>query len=90
MIRGVVDSDGTILEGSGFTVTHLSIGQFRIDLSTSFPRIPAATASASVDGDNPIFANIKNLQTNNFIVSIFHFAGSHVNARSNFIVVGPR
>jgi hypothetical protein len=44
IVRGLVDSDGTRLEGSGFQVAHTSTGLYSITFDTPFADRPVVTA----------------------------------------------
>jgi len=45
MITGVVNSDGTIASGPGFTVSKLGTGDFQITFTTPFAALPVVLAS---------------------------------------------
>jgi hypothetical protein len=45
MIRGIVDSAGAVIEGSGFTAVRNSTGNFTITFSTAFSDIPSFTGT---------------------------------------------
>lgn len=58
MVRGNVNSDGTILAGAGFSMQHLGAGTYRITFATAFGAPPTVVATPS-----PSVAN--NLNTAN-------------------------
>lgn len=45
LIRGVVNADGTVNTGSGFTVTKLGVGQYQLDFNGPPGAIPVVTAT---------------------------------------------
>jgi hypothetical protein len=57
---GIVQSDGTILSGSHFTVMHAGIGQYTVTYdSTIFGSIPAMTVTAfGVNGNKIAIATV--------------------------------
>ena len=46
MVRGNIDGNGTILQGSGFTAVRLGEGWYRITFTPSFAGTPSVTATA--------------------------------------------
>ncbi len=90
IIRGNVSSVGGIQQGTGFTVTRLSTGNYRIHFTEYFPGNPTVTA------------NCRNQQWDNF-VGIVAVTVSYVDLRMvdgdlsseqdtdfSFIAIGPR
>ena len=83
MIRGNVKFDGTILAGTGFTVTHNAAGQYTVDFSGNFPN--GFTPVATINGFGFLDVTFNNQQmfvfTNNNI-------GISTDFNFSFIVVG--
>ncbi len=84
MVRGTVNPDGTIQAGTGFTVTHIAAGQYRVDFSGGFPSGFTPVVSIRSLGFVSISFNDQQLFvfTNNVI-------GVATNSGFTFIVVGP-
>lgn len=50
IVRGVVNGNGSIITGSGFSASRLTEGQYRITFNTPFTGAPAFTATAESNG----------------------------------------
>jgi hypothetical protein len=44
MIRGRVADNGTVINGTGFTVTRTALGNYTINFTTAFATIPTVVA----------------------------------------------
>jgi len=93
LITGRVNSTGTIATGSGFSVSRLGEGKYRITFSTAFSSTPVVVATASDynidDEDN--FATVCQLRTTSFIVRTWDGTDTGTeDSEFNFIVIGPR
>ena len=56
-ISGVIDKDGSTLSGNGFSVSHLSQGEYQIVFDAAFTAPPATVGSQVMfksDGENPL------------------------------------
>lgn len=85
-IRGRVNADGTIADGSGFTVSKGSAGNYTINITTAFSAVPTATAShSSIRG----FIDPFNFAAGSFDVQTWNVAETLTDAAFTFIVVGP-
>lgn len=49
-VRGVVGADGSTTTGTGFSVSKLATGEFRVTFDTSFSDVPAVTGSPRMGG----------------------------------------
>lgn len=91
IIRGIVSANGTIIGGSGFTVSRTGAGQYTITFTTPFPSPPAVTATTNFNGSASSV-----IQTNGVTGSSAAFYistnSTPVNADDafHFIAVGPR
>lgn len=87
VVRGSVESDGTIEVGSGFTVQHVATGWYLITFTTPFSQAPTATLTPWY----PIYRcwmyynNSTNLE-----VAIIDDNSNYQDVGFNFIDVGPR
>lgn len=93
VIRGTVyTGSGTILYGSGFTVTPVRAGRCTIVFDTPFSDFPTSVAVADNGGSDPT----KFVETSGFFRTSSTFQvtqrsnGESVDALISFIIVGPR
>jgi hypothetical protein len=90
IVRGVVSGAGTIIVGSGFTVTHTTpgSGQYTVTFNTQFFDSPTVVATADLDGRliSTVGASLTsvNFQTRDVI------SGVTTDAAFHFIAIGPR
>ncbi|HEX8876212.1 MAG TPA: hypothetical protein VF777_05645 [Phycisphaerales bacterium] len=94
-IRGVLNPDGTIRHGSGFTATRLAVGTYRISWSASpgFSDHPAFVGSAFVSSPVTVWYNDLSLAADRsgfVVVRTTNTAGASVDARFSFTLTGPR
>lgn len=94
-IRGVLNPDGTIRHGSGFTVTRLSAGTYRISWSASpgFSDYPAFVGTAFVGSPVTVWYSDMSLladRSGNVVARTTNTAGALVDARLSFTLTGPR
>ena len=66
-ITGRVSSTGTIVAGTGFTVTKGSAGNYTITFTTPFAALPRVFANAEVAG---MAANVSSIAVGSCVVSI--------------------
>ncbi len=84
VVRGNVNFDGTIQAGTGFTVTHIAAGQYRVDFSGSFPSGFTPVVSIRSLGFVSISFNDQQL-----FVFTTNVIGVATNSGFTFIVAGP-
>jgi len=86
IIRGIVDSAGAVIEGSGFTALRNSTGNFTITFSTAFSDIPSFILKAvnSLDESYIVSASVSQV---NYIID--NGSGA-VNADHHIIAIGPK
>jgi hypothetical protein len=94
-IRGVLNPDGTIRHGSGFTVTRLALGTYRISWSASpgFSDHPTFVGTAFVASPVTVWYNDLSLAADRsgfVVVRTTNTAGTSVDARFSFTITGPR
>lgn len=87
VIRGVVNSNGTINTGEGFTVTNVSTGRRRIDFTTAFLDAPAVVATAYVQG---YIATIDTISTTFCYVYVVDNTNVFSNSVFSIIAIGQR
>ena len=89
IIRGTIAGDSSIVNGSGFTVTHVGTGIYRVNHNNPFSNRPSATANCYVFDGIRIFVNPT---SSNSFTTFQTYDGSGVAADSEFcfIVIGPK
>src|SRR5205823_2363880 len=96
IIRGKIGGDGTILQGSGFSVQHPDVGTYAILYDTPFLSSPVITVAAEVSGEqNDVAAQIEANSDTRISVTIgtMHITGdssTHADRDFHFIAIGPR
>jgi hypothetical protein len=95
IIRGTVFSDGTILMGSGFTVTHTAgSGEYLINFDSDFPVNfwPSVTATATSGPGFVRIATTEGVQDNFARIKVWNASslGAPADGSFSFIVVGIR
>lgn len=93
IVRGVVNGNGSIIVGSGFTVSHGTEGQYTITFATPFTGPPAFTATANDFGlgDTQVVSTVGVTSTT---VGVFTktagITGGTTDMTFHFIAIGPR
>ena len=88
IIRGTVSANGTIISGSGFSVSKQGTGTYGISFP-AFPAMPTVVATARSGGN--LFASTISHQTSYFVVTtILGNVGAPFDVAFDFIVIGPR
>lgn len=91
IIRGRVDPIGEVVYGSGFSVTRLQEGVYRIEFSTSFDSFPVATANSISVGFSSTYIEFTDVTANSITLQIVRRSdGNLVDGRFYFIALGPR
>jgi len=94
IIRGVVAANGSIIAGSGFTVTHNSDGNYLIIFDTPFLGAPSVTATvdrAGTTGENTIMTDGATSASARLLTRSNQALGSaFLDFPFHFIAVGPR
>ena len=88
-VRGLFSgADGSILAGSGFSVTRTSVGNYSVSFSTAFPSFPSVTANAISLGPMQVVFNSYGAGSIN--ISTFNSGGAAADAPFvTFIAIGP-
>lgn len=91
IMRGDINSDGTTLRGSGFTLYSVSGGVYVFTFDTSFSAIPTIVATLSVTGSFPPIAITANATSgSDMSVTIRSADGTTLNGHQfSFIAIGP-
>lgn len=89
VLRGNLASGSSILAGSGFTLTSLGTGNYRVTYTTPFSAAPSLMATV-FDASVPQIATISSNTTTSFDVKIWSIAGAAVDSDWQFIVAGPK
>ncbi len=85
IVRGTVNSSGTIIKGSGFTVSHPGPGAYNITFVPPFSDVPSVTVTA-VD----ILARAGlSISASGVAIGTVNFSGTGADDNFHFIAVGP-
>lgn len=87
-IRGRVSSAGTILGGSGFTVTKGAAGVYTINFSTAFAATPTLVGN-TIDSNQGIVHESSTSSASSIIMNTRNLAGTAADMAFGFIVIGP-
>ena len=94
IVRGMVDADGTILRGSGFTVIRTTIGDYQIVFSNPFSGPPVLTVSQERTGTFPFFVQADEVTASSAKVFVqvvaANFTFPRIDSPFHFIAIGPR
>lgn len=91
IIRGSINSDGTILDGIGFTMTKENLGQYRITPSIPFSGPPSISATRFDLVNNDRIAIIKECTNESFLIWMYTPSGNGTtDTPFHFIAIGPR
>jgi hypothetical protein len=94
MIRGVIASNGTIMEGTGFQATRTTVGVYTITFDTPFSDTPAGTATSYYDAgfEQPAYAAMSTLSASSIRVELWsrYDNSAWVDVPFSFIAIGPR
>lgn len=89
MLRGNVASAGSILHGSGFSVTKTGTGQYQLDSLTAFSSTPTAVITAADSGGINVSSLVNALNSTSISVSFRNSANAFVDTSFSFIIAGP-
>jgi hypothetical protein len=96
IVRGVFTQNGGIIVGSGFTVSHPAIGQYRVTFTSPFQEAPAVTATADNGGIVGQYSIVSTAGVRYFEANFRTFRGSDTanpvasNEAVHFIAIGRR
>lgn len=90
IVRGEVNSDGSIIRGSGFTVLRGSRGQFFVTLTTPMSDIPSVVVSHPNHAFVAVWASTSNALDSSHINVSTALNGNNEWLAFSFIAVGPR
>jgi hypothetical protein len=93
IVRGTVNAGGTIIEGSGFTVTKTGTGSYDISFTTPFFTKPSTVASVSTDFGTTGSALTQASSTQLVRIRLFVTSTTQTYAKDGeftFIAIGPR
>jgi hypothetical protein len=88
IIRGVVNAAGTILAGSGFTVTKGPTGFFTVNFTSGFSSMPAVVVTAQSGIDR--ISTCTSVSTTSAGIWTRDSAGTATDNQFNFIAIGPK
>jgi hypothetical protein len=87
-IRGVVNANGTIKEGAGFTVVKTATGRYTITFSSAFGDDPAVAVTLSDSTGSPLCVAVAST-SNTATVTVRSPASVDTDCLFHFIAVGP-
>lgn len=88
IVRGIVENNGIIYTGSGFTVTHTGTGTYTLTFSPVFTDVPALTLSAYTS-TSPVTINCTSGTPSGYLITTW--AGStKTDSWWNFTAIGGR
>jgi hypothetical protein len=88
IIRGIVNGAGTVLEGTGFTITKGAAGFYTITFTPAFADLPAVVVSPQSGLDR--IATCTSITASSTGIFTRDSAGTAVDNQFNFIAIGPR
>ncbi len=95
IVRGTIAEDGTLLEGLGFSCSHISEGQYWVTFTTPFADIPTVTATADRppgSGTEAAYGVMTDLVTSSTLEFVVRNTSGNVwqDRTFQFIAIGPR
>lgn len=93
IVRGYVNSGGTVIEGAGFTAVRTGTGRYTVTFSTAFPANdpPSVTLTGVGTINTTSFASLYNpVTTTTIFVRTTNPAGTETDSGFHFIAAGPR
>jgi hypothetical protein len=85
IIRGNIDLNGNIVNGSGFTITKGLVGIYTINITTAFSTIPSVCLTLA---NTYVTINTYNLTVSSIVVNMRNNANTIFNSNFSFIAVG--
>lgn len=89
IVRGRVNSPGSILAGSGFTVSHPSAGVFSIDFVPDFAALPVVTVTMDYTNDGAFVGMTNGLTVGFTGIRVTTGGGTLTDRTFNFTAIGP-
>jgi hypothetical protein len=91
IIRGTIGSSGTIINGSGFTVSRTATGKYSITFVPGFASLPAITATVPDNGGAEALPFLEFAGSGGVLLEVYQRDdGSFVNRDVHFMAVGTR
>jgi len=91
IIRGWVDEAGNIDGGTGFTVTHIDTGVYRINFTTPFSVPPAVIITCVYSTLTSCFGDLDSpATTSQAYIDLINPPDNAINAQFYFIAIGPK
>lgn len=91
-VRGVVNADGTIAEGDGFSITKNGTGDYTINFAPAFNDVPSVTMLArQMAGGAPLFM-LRDVPVTASAAEVLTYnwsGGALLDALFHFVAVGP-
>ena len=88
IVRGIVNTSGGIYNGTGFTITHTSTGNYTITFSPAFADAPSLTITAYTAG-SPVTANCTGGTPSGYSVTTW-VGTTQADSWWNFVAIGAR
>lgn len=86
IVRGIVAADGSITEGTGFTINKTGTGAYTVTYTTAFSDVPAFTFNSS---SQPVYRINGTTTASAASVLTFTLAGVAADAAFHFHSIGP-
>jgi hypothetical protein len=89
IVRGTVNSAGTITNGSGFTCTKSGTGEYQIDMQTAFSANPSAVVTAADSNSQNVAALASAANTATVQIKFRSVTHALIDTAFSFVIVGP-
>jgi hypothetical protein len=89
IVRGIVEFNGTIYNGTGFTVTVNGTGSYTLNFNPPFTDVPAVVVTPSISAAAPVTATWNNGNVNSVLIQTWS-GSTPANAWFNFTAIGGR
>ena len=89
IVRGIVEPSGAIYNGTGFTITHNSTGNYTITFSPAFADTPSLTITAYTAG-SPVTANCTGGTPSGYSTVLTWVGAAQADSWWNFVAIGGR
>jgi hypothetical protein len=86
ILRGSVDRNGVVVAGSGFNISHVSVGWYTVNFSVPFASVPTVT----VAGEGLTVAHVGTAPTTTRATVYVTFQGNYTDWAFHFTAIGPR
>jgi hypothetical protein len=89
IVRGIVELNGTIFNGTGFTVTTNGTGSYTLNFNPAFTDVPTVVVTPAPNATAPVTATWNNGNPNNILIETWS-GSTHANVWFQFMAMGGR